>query len=157
MNLNLCIVCLIRKNELVHYMILAMSIGPLYVIVIYYINIFIQKRFKNQQDVLGKPLPNPNWQAVETFDKHSTLVILQKDSQKPFWLWIGLTPVFLELKGQVLTLTPITWRCHAVNVFSWQWDVGWLDLVLWSSRLSAAHPAHSQCINSVFMWKLSVG
>lgn len=44
-----------------------------------------------------------------------------------------------------------------MNVFSWQWDVGWLDLVLWSSRLNAAHPAHSQCINTVFMWNPSVG
>lgn len=44
-----------------------------------------------------------------------------------------------------------------MNVFSWQWDVGWLDLALWSSRLNAAHPAHSQCINTVFTWKPSVG
>lgn len=44
-----------------------------------------------------------------------------------------------------------------MNVFSWQWDVGWLDLALWSSRLKAAHPAHSQCINTVFTWKPSVG
>lgn len=31
--------------------------------------------------------------------------------------------------------------CHAVNVFSRQWDVGWLDLVLRSIRLGVAHPA----------------
>lgn len=44
-----------------------------------------------------------------------------------------------------------------MNVFSWQWDVGGLDLVLWSSWLNAAHPAHSQCINTVFTWEPSVG
>lgn len=103
MNLNLCIVCLIHKNELVHYMILAMSIGPLYVIVIYYINIFVQESSKSAGCV-ENPLPNPNWCAVETPDKHSTLGIFQEDSQKKliFWVMNQFSSCISESKRKVL-------------------------------------------------------